>query len=260
MKSQGVKMSGARTTEDLRESHSEQAIRERLNAVREHNYLRDFVYGGIDGAVTTFAVVSGVAGAGLSSGVVIVLGLANLAGDGFSMAAANYLGSKADQQLLERARRTEELHIEKYAEGEREEIRQILIAKGFQGSTLDEAVDTITADRKLWIDTMLQDELGLSLNPRDPLRAALVTFASFVAIGFLPLLAFIAHHISDAPSGNPFVYSAILTAFAFIGVGAVKARFVEHAWYRAGAETLAVGGTAALLAFAVGHLLRNIVG
>ena len=57
-----------------------------------HSYLKDFVYGAIDGAVTTFAVVSGVAGAGLSAGVIIVLGLANLVGDGFSMAASNFLG------------------------------------------------------------------------------------------------------------------------------------------------------------------------
>ncbi len=59
------------------------------------------MYGGIDGAVTTFAVVSGVAGAGLLSGVVIVLGLANLVDDGFSMAASNYLSSKADLELLQ---------------------------------------------------------------------------------------------------------------------------------------------------------------
>lgn len=59
-------------------------------------YLRDFIYGAVDGAVTTFAVVSGVAGAGLSSNIVIILGLANLIADGFSMAVGNYLGTKAD--------------------------------------------------------------------------------------------------------------------------------------------------------------------
>ncbi len=62
------------------------------------SWLREFVYGGIDGTVTTFAVVAGVAGAGLSPAIVLVLGLANLLGDGFAMAAGNYLSTKADHQ------------------------------------------------------------------------------------------------------------------------------------------------------------------
>jgi hypothetical protein len=79
----------------LRTGHTPEAIRARLAAEREHSYLRDFIYGGIDGSVTTFAVVSGVAGADLAASIVIILGLANLIGDGFSMAASNFLGTRA---------------------------------------------------------------------------------------------------------------------------------------------------------------------
>ena len=75
-------MTGGHTEESLRAEHTVAAIQDRLSEATRHSYLRDFVYGGIDGAVTTFAVVSGVAGAGLSPGIVVVLGLANLAGDG----------------------------------------------------------------------------------------------------------------------------------------------------------------------------------
>ncbi len=217
------------------------------------------MYGGIDGGVTTFAIVSGVAGAGLSSGVVIILGLANLVGDGFSMAASNYLGSRADLQLLQKARRAEEQHIEKYPDGEREEIRQLLAAKGFSGELLDEAVRTITANKKLWVDTMLQEELGLSLDRPNPVRAAVVTFLAFVAIGFLPLIAFLADYILSPGQLRPFLTSTILTAVAFFAVGAAKSRFVDECWYRSGLETLFVGGIAAVLAFAVGMLLRDIV-
>jgi VIT1/CCC1 family predicted Fe2+/Mn2+ transporter len=252
-------MSSDPTTELLRAEHTAQAIQVRLRTATQHSYLRDFVYGGIDGAVTTFAVVSGVAGAGLSSGIVIVLGLANLVGDGFSMAASNYLGSRADLQLLQKARRTEEQHIEKYPEGEREEIRQLLAAKGFTGDVLNEAVRTITADKKLWVDTMLQEELGLSLDRPNPVHAATVTFLAFVTIGFLPLIAFLADYFLSPGQFRPFLISTLLTGVAFFAVGATKSRFVDDRWYRSGLETLFVGGIAAALAFAVGLLLRDVV-
>ena len=73
----------------LEHSHTEQAIRARLARGPRSNYLRDWIYGGIDGAVTTFAIVAGVAGADLSAAVVLVLGFANLLADGFAMAASN---------------------------------------------------------------------------------------------------------------------------------------------------------------------------
>lgn len=215
------------------------------------------MYGGIDGAVTTFAVVSGVAGAELSSGIVIVLGLANLIGDGFSMAAGNFLGSRADLQLLDAARVMEEKHIERYPEGEREEIRQIFAEKGFENDDLERAVEIITSNKKLWVDTMLQEELGLALDRPNPMRAALVTFGSFLAIGILPLIVFLIDYVS--PLRDPFFYSSIVTAGAFFIVGAVKARFVSQKWYLAGLETVFVGGIAAGLAYAVGMALKSVL-
>lgn len=66
-------------------------------------YLPEFVYGSIDGTVTTFAIVSGAMGAGLSAGVVIVLGVANVLADGLSMASGNYLSEKSAQASGERS-------------------------------------------------------------------------------------------------------------------------------------------------------------
>ena len=66
----------------------------------EHKYLPEIVYGGIDGSVTTLAVVAGVVGASLSSTIILILGFANLMGDGFSMAASNYLSTKSRNDLI----------------------------------------------------------------------------------------------------------------------------------------------------------------
>ena len=237
--------------------HTPERIRARLEQ-DDTNYLSDFIYGAIDGTVTTFAVVSGVAGAGLSSGIVIVLGLANLVGDGFSMAASNFLGTRADRQLREQARNEESRQIDEYPEGEREEIREIYARKGFRGDDLDRAVEIICSDRERWLETMLSDELGLHQSSRSPTRAALATFFAFLAVGFIPLLPFSLKLLS-VPLEAPFFWSCLFTAVAFFSVGAAKSRFVQQHWLLAGCETLALGGSAAILAYLVGALLRGFV-
>ena len=242
----------------IRAEHTTTAIRDRLLAGPDHSYLRDFIYGSIDGAVTTFAIVSGVAGAGLSSTIVIIMGLANLVADGFSMAASNFLATRADHERLERVRRLEYEHIDTYPEGEREEVRQIFERKGFSGDDLDRIVSMITADRDRWVDTMVQEEHGLTLEQRSPLKAAAVTLLAFILMGALPLAPFIWGFFAPESSHRPYLTSTILTAMSFFIVGAIKSRFVAQKWYTSGGVTLAVGGAAALLAYVVGVGLRGL--
>lgn len=247
------------STAAIRATHTPDAIQARLGAGPAHSYLRDFIYGAVDGVVTTFAVASGVAGAGLSSGIVIVLGAANLVGDGFSMAVSNYLGTRADRELVDRARRIEEEHIEACPDGELEEVRQIFAAKGLSGNDLEHMVSVVTSDRKLWIETMIQEEYGLTVNGASPWRAAAVTFGAFILLGALPLVSFVIEFFAPGAIGDPYVSSSFVTAAAFFLVGTFKGRFVARNWYRSGTETLIVGSVAATLAYLVGVLLRGVV-
>ncbi len=237
--------------------HTPAAIQRRFGTRPRRRYLRDFIYGAIDGTVTTFAVVSGVAGAQLSMSVVIILGFANLIADGFSMAVGNFLATRTEEQLRQRTRRIEEEEIRCYPRGEREEIRQILINKGFTGEDLERAVAIITAETTRWVDTMLQDEHGLSLEGPSPWRAGFSTLAAFVGIGVLPLVPFCLKALGLESIANPFAWSATMTGAAFFTTGALKSRFVDERWLRAGLETLVVGGSAAALAYGVGLLLSS---
>lgn len=240
-------------------SHSPEAIRKRLNDQPNQSYLKDFIYGAIDGAVTTFAVVASVAATGLSSGVVIILGLANLLADGFSMAAGNFLGTRAEIQARDRARREEELEIETHPEGEREEIRQIYAAKGFEGEVLEQVVEVITADKKRWVDTMITEEHGMPLVNPSPLKAAGMTYLAFLVVGFIPLITFVTEYLFPGTVSNPFLIGSIFTGIAFFTVGALKSRFVEKSWLWEGFETLSVGTLAAGIAYIIGLLLRPFV-
>jgi VIT1/CCC1 family predicted Fe2+/Mn2+ transporter len=243
----------------IRRDHSVEAIRERLSRGPKHSYLRDFIYGAIDGTVTTFAVVCGSAGAELSATVVIILGMANLIADGFSMAASNYLGIRAERQQHQLTRRTELEHIHRHPEGEREEIRQIFARKGFQGPELEHAVDVITSSVDRWADTMLQEEHGVAGPGPSPLRAALATLIAFVVVGFVPLAPF-AFQAASGLGQRVFLWSGILTAGAFFATGVMKARFVQQQTLLSGLETLIIGGSAATLAYLIGVLLKSVIG
>lgn len=239
----------------LREMHTPEAIRERIAAASEHSYLGDFVLGAVDGAVTTFAIVAGAAGAGLSGGVAIVLGIANVFADGFSMAVSNYLKSRADRLVVERFRAMEEMHIDEVPDAEREEIRQIFANKGFDGDVLDEIVRVITADRRQWVDTMLTEEWGLQLDSPSPVRAGATTFFSFMLAGFVPLIPLLLGAWLTTP--QMFVASAGLTGLTFFMIGWFRGRISERQPLLAGVETLFVGGSAAFLAYFIGALLRD---
>ncbi|GAB4515944.1 MAG: VIT1/CCC1 transporter family protein [Roseibium sp.] len=241
-------------TPDLEHSHQPADIADRLQSGPDASYLRDWVYGGIDGTVTTFAIVAGAIGASLSAKVILILGVANLLADGFSMAAANYSGSKSENEDYARLRAIEQKHIAIEPDGEREEIRQIFRLKGFEGDELETLVGLVSSNEATWIETMMQGEYGLSDTARNPLRAALYTFAAFVLFGSIPLLPFILPVEASAASAT------VLTMVTFFAIGSLRAKWSQRHWISCGLETTAIGTVAAVIAFLVGHGLQVWLG
>ncbi len=176
------------------------------NKIRQHfeDYLSEFVYGGIDGAVTTFAVVAGATGAKFDVKILLVLGFANLIADGFSMGVGSYLSTKSGQELMQ-----------KRGESIKDEPSPII-----NGST---------------------------------------TYASFILVGLVPLLAYTVDTIFDLGLNNIFLIACLLTALAFIGIGYLKSRVSQAPLLRSVMETLVLGAIAASLAYVLGDLLERLI-
>jgi VIT1/CCC1 family predicted Fe2+/Mn2+ transporter len=222
-------------------------------------FLKDFVYGSIDGIITTFAVVSGVSGAALPASIILILGFANLFADGLSMGISNYLSVKSEQEQYYEERRKEERSVKTKPKEETREIRSIFRKKGFKGKMLDKIVKTITKKEKVWIDTMMKEELELFIEKEHPLKSALITFGSFIGMGFIPLITFIIGIFVPTVNNNAFIISLILSLTSLFLVGVTKGYLLKRKWYISGIQTLGIGSLAAITAYVVGFLIKSIV-
>lgn len=226
---------------------------------RFEGYLGEFVYGGIDGCVTTFAVVAGSVGAGLSSTVIIILGFANLLADGFAMSVGAYLSSKSERDNYQKHKQIEYWEVDNLPEKEREEVREIYEAKGFKGEMLEKVVDVITADRDRWVDVMMKEELEMAEESRSPIIIGTVTYISFILVGLIPLLIYVWDYVGSV-SGDLFVWSSVLTGIGFMIIGILKTSVTQTKVWRGVLETLVLGAIAALVSYFVGDLLGQLIG
>jgi VIT1/CCC1 family predicted Fe2+/Mn2+ transporter len=223
-------------------------------------HFEDFIYGSFDGTVTTFAVVAGAIGASLSPMIVVILGFANLFADGFAMAVGNYQATKARIEFIQKEREREEWEIEHMTESEKQEIRDIYAKKGFADELLDEIVKVITARKKIWVDTMMREELGLMEDDKKPLHTAASTILGFITLGIIPLIPFIFIYLTGLSIvSESFTYSVISTSIAFFLIGMIKGKIVKKPLLRSGLVTLLIGAIAATAAYLIGNLLSGFI-
>lgn len=235
--------------ENVIESHGES---------NTYSWVPDFVYGGIDGAVTTFAVVAGVEGASLSLPIILILGFANLFADGFSMSVGKYSSDKAELEEYAKIKSIEYHHLKQKPDHEREEVEEILKKYNFKGKDLKRATEIITSDEDAWVDLMMRNEFNMTIEGINPVRGGVITFVSFVTIGFIPLIGYTFGPLFNLAADYQFAFTVVATLFALFIVGAVKSKFSVRHWTFSGLETAFVGGLAAAIAYGVGYLLRGL--
>lgn len=218
-------------------------------------YLKDVVFAANDGIVTTFAVIAGTVGADLSVTIILIIGIASLIADGFSMATGNYLGTKSEQELYYLEESREKTEVRTMREEELLEIRKILSEKGFTGDKLEQMIDLISSNEKYWVDFMMHEELSLYLpSSKNPLLHAVATFCAFILAGILPLLPYL-----FIQNSNNFLIAGIFAGLTLFTVGALRKFFSARSWLMSGLEMLLVGGSAALIAFLIGFVLKSLL-
>ncbi len=253
----------SRDVEASRAAHTQVAIEHRTN--EKHSgvgaHIKSIVYGGLDGIITTFAVVSGATGGHLGASVILILGVSNMFADGASMGCGAALAARAENEMVLRERDREKWEMDNFPEGEIAEMVEIYTDRGLAPEAAETVVRAMATNPDFLVAQMVVDELHLTL-PDDgdsPWVDGLVTFASFVAFGVFPLLAYICLDHTSASDDTMFTVSCALTATMLFVLGVVKSQFTAQPWYLAGAEILALGGMTAALSYGIGALVAEVV-
>lgn len=233
---------------------------QQLHGAVDSKLVKAAVYGANDGIVTTFAVVAGVAGAGLSPAIVLILGFANLIADGLSMGIGDYLGERSEQKFKRYQLAIEKWEIDNIPEEEAEELREFFARKGVNTKDTKQLVDTITKYPNLWLELGFLDEMGSTFEEDPNLwMTGVVTFLAFQVAGGLPLVPYIlqALHVS-LPIHNQFIFSAVATAVTMFFIGSLRTFVTKGRWWVNGLEMLGIGAIAAIGAYATGAIIQSI--
>lgn len=243
-------MSGQSLEDHIRSEH-------RISGIADN--LREIVYGGNDGIVTTFAIVAGFAGAGAEGAAavggiaVLLFGLANLFADATAMGLGAFLSSRSQQDVYMSHRRREMHEIKHNTDQERLETVEMLTERGVSTEDAEEMARIYTRYPELMGDFMMTYELGMA-DPRDenPLMTGTITFFAFIVFGVIPLIPYFLLE----PTTTTFYLSVTATAFALALLGMLRWAVTREAMIRAIGETMLVGGVCAMVAFAVGLAFR----
>lgn len=221
-------------------------------------YIKSIVYGGLDGIITTFAVVAGSVGGELSFKVVLILGFSNLLADGFSMAVGDFLSTKSQNEYEKTVRHKKQIAIMENPEQEAEQIKASLAEQGIDEQDANLLVTTLAKYEEPFVNQIMKMEYGSSTTEDSPLKNAIVTFLSFSVFGVVPLLIYVLSMYIPGLLQNAFYIAALLTGMTLFILGAAKSKITQSNWLKSGFEMLVIGGLAALVAYGVGVILGSI--
>jgi len=236
------------------------------NHKTEGGLLKPMIFGGLDGILTSFAIVAGAAGGSLSTSVILILGFSNIFADALSMGVGEFLSSKAENEWILSERERENWEMENYPEGEIREMVDIYVSRGMERDDAEMVIKTMSKYQDFFVDVMMAEELQLQV-PEDDyqmenFKEGVVMFCSFATFGAFPLLGY-----AIIPAAFPylgedalFTCACIVTGIVLFCMGCVKSNFGSHHWFWCGMETLLLGGACAAIAYTIGQFVDGLVG
>lgn len=234
---------------------------DKLHGSLDNGLLKAAVYGANDGIITTFAVVAGVAGAGLSPQIVLILGIANMIADGLSMGIGDYLGERSERKHLKHQFDIEKWEIKNLPEEEKTELFELLEANGVNSKDQQSLVSLITKYPKLWAKVGFIEEMGVAPEFESGIwKSGVVTFVAFVIAGSLPLLPYFLEFLGlPILASHQFISSIVSTAAALFTVGSLRTFITKGRWWWNGIEMLSIGAVAAVAAYFLGAWIEKMV-
>mmetsp|Transcript_424 Transcript_424/g.626 ORF Transcript_424/g.626 Transcript_424/m.626 type:complete len:310 (-) Transcript_424:228-1157(-) len=227
-------------------------------------YVKAMIFGGLDGILTSFAIVAGAAGGNLGWPSVLVLGFSNIFADALGMGVGEYLSSKAHNEYVLSEKRREEWELRNHRDGEIQEMVDIYTQRGMSESDANMVVNTMAKYEELFVNVMMNEELGLQVpdeDEDDTIKEGFVMFLAFASFGALPLLGYVICPMVDPnlESGELFGLAAGITLTSLFVMGAVKSYFGTKPWYWSGMEMLILGGCCAAVAYLIGNIVDSLI-
>lgn len=214
------------------------------------DYLGEAVYGALDGTVTTFAVMAGAVGAGLSTPMTMILGLANLLADGFSMATGSYLSKKSKLELYRQLKTEKESFVTAHESEAESSVNSVYTDLGLHKRAAENISHQIMSSKRAAVKDLLYAD-HIFLESAKPVTSAVITFIAFIVVGFVPIIPLLVW-----PNPN-FWTILFLVALVLFFVGSLRSKITAVSWWRGGLEIMAAGVMASLIAYFIGDVLSK---
>lgn len=226
-------------------------------------YVKSIVFGGLDGIITTFAIVAASVASGLSFYALLIVGFSNLVGDAFAMGLGDYFSSRAEVEQAKKLRRQYLWRCEREPEKQKKIMRQVFTDKGFDENDSAMIVEFLGENKAVFADVMLLEIEGVQVEEQgwlEPIKEGVITFLSFIVFGAVPLISFIfapAKSVRTRP--DKFFWISIgLTGLSLIALGALKNFLVRKSVIKGGVIMLLQGGFATAMAYLVGWAFEKL--
>ena len=241
-----------------------QNLREHLeenHASQKAKYVKNIIYGGLDGIITTFSIIAAAVGANLEMKTIIAMGVANLIADGLSMGLGDYLSSYFENKYINSEKEKEEYEYIHNRDYEITELKELYIGEGLSEEDAGKIVDILSKDgyTDIFIKHMVNLELGLELPDNNPAKDGLVTFGSFLIFGFIPVFFYIVLYVSGVNYYDTFITVCFISATTMFVLGCFQAYITKQKILIAGLIIMGNGILASSCAFGIGYGIENSI-